>query len=212
MRSLADGLEVLRKNADFSANDRATVGVYDLQVPSREIASLVRLDFNKSPGSIVCCVYLPAAVYFRAIEAGTSVRRKFTIAQLAGAVVNDSGQVRLKDGRNIRGVDVVPALLKFVPSDLEWQIVLKTIDMLGLRDQCGREYPPSSGRYRLDCSKLGDLKLPNLNILVSRFYKTNPEFRNISQQKFADALASFGIRIPKKKRTHSPVVTTPTLF
>jgi hypothetical protein len=44
--------------------------------------------------------------------------------------------VRLSDGTQIRKVEVIPALLPYDITSLDWAIMRQTIATLGIEDQC----------------------------------------------------------------------------
>lgn len=204
-RTIADALDVLRDARDFKDGDRAKIGIGLLKLPSGDVVGLVNLFFEIPPGEEVCIVSLPTSAEFQGRRSGSPEGDRFDIARLDGAVADGRGGVRLNDGTMLRAVEVIPAYLPEEPSELDWRIVHHTISIIGAEERCyrrlGAELPVpyrdmvSDIRF-LDCSRLSELKLPPLKEIAWKIAVRDPTLEKLSQQKIADALRRFGMRLP----------------
>lgn len=207
-RTLADALEVLRDHAGFDDHHRAEVSVGLLQLPSGHVVGQVVVLFDAASDDRIYTVSLPSAAHFRAIRDGCSHRDRLDVERLAGALIDGDGHVTLADGTGLRAVEVMPVHMPNRPSELEWRIVHHTISILGAEEQCYRrlrdDVPPALRHMTpdlrfLDCSRLQDLNLRPLKLIASLIAEKEPHLRKLSTQKVADALRTFGIRVPKPR-------------
>ena len=211
-RTIADALEILRTNADFKEGDVADVRLGSLRLPSAEIVHLLYVSFFSTFNQKTFVVSLATAGSVRARLEGKSQPEKFEIASLDGAITNSDGDVRLSDGAQIRGVEVIPALLPHNISPLDWAIIHHTVAELGIEKEC--QYDPGElvrETYEvhpfngyIDCSKLSGHAAPLLKSIQARIEDHEPAFGTVSLQKIADTLRKFGMRIPTS-RTSSRV-------
>jgi hypothetical protein len=203
-RSIKDALEVLRSKANFEQDDVAEVRLGILRLPSDKIVSLVIVSFDSTIHQKTFLVSLPTADSFRAKLENLPVSQEFEIARLAGATIDSGGQVRLSDGAQIRGVEVIPALLPYNITPLDWAIIRQTIATIGIEDRC--RYHPGDlvleklgfnpFRNSIDCSKLSDHPAGLLKVIQARIQDHESSFGTVSLQKIADTLRKFGMRIP----------------
>lgn len=215
-RTVADAIEILRTGAVFGRHDRAVISVGPLTLPSREAVGVVQLVFESPALARRFVVSLPSSKHFRAVRRGSAAHEQFDIFRLGGAVVDGAGTVRLSDGEAIRAVEVIPADLPDVPTELDWQIVECVISLIeaeefcyrSLRDGIAPELREHMPEVRaIDCSKLCDLTLQDLKrpgkpLLLKSIAEALEERGSplkVSEQKIADALRKFGIRIPKTR-------------
>jgi hypothetical protein len=123
--------------------------------------------------------------------------------------VDADGNVLLADTTKIRAVEVEPASLRDKPTELDWRIVHYTLEFIqakdcyrSLRDGVPahlRKFVPD--RPYLDCSTLSRLDLRcSLKHIACFIAKKDPTLRRLSRQKIADALWTFGIRVPAPRR------------
>jgi hypothetical protein len=207
-RTIADAIEVLRDAGGFSDHDHAEVRIGPLHLSSGDVVSLVDVLFEAPFGEKVCIVSLPTSARFRAIRHGASRSERFEISRLNGAVVDANANVVLRDRTTLRAVEVIPTRILSDPTELDWRIVRSTISMIGAEDRCYRSLRADSPlalpdtvpdlRF-LDCSKLCGLELPPLKEIAFQIAEKDKTLRNLSQQKIADALRKFGIRVPKPR-------------
>jgi len=222
-RTIADVVDVLRQGANFMANDTAMVIIGGMKLPSEEIVGTVQVLFS-APDGTTYVVALPTSRWFLARDETSQERQKLDICKLDRAIVDGDGNVVLQDGARLRAVEVMPHRLPLDPSDTDWRIVHLTITAVGAEAQCYRlissnvtrdqfrnrmnlkrlrQLRRSLPRRRvLDFRKLNGLELPPLKELAYRLYELDPTL-DISQQKIADALRDFGIRIPRQRSTRS---------
>jgi hypothetical protein len=201
-RTVADAIEVLREAADFNENDRAEIRVGGLRLPSGRVAGLLNVVFDAPLRAKGCVVPLTSATQFQALRPGSSQRDAFEIDQLDGASVDFESNVLLSDGSALHAVEVVPARLSIEPSERDWKIVHHTLSIIGA-EQCYRPWPASEQRV-LDCSLLAGLTLPQLKQISWRLEERDPTLKGLSQQKIADALRNFGIRLPAPRPRRKP--------
>src|SRR5262249_37607383 len=116
--------------------------------------------------------------------------------------------VALTNGAELRAVELVPALLPRNPSELDWRIVHHTVAIIGAEERCYRSLGKGLRRPLrdmvpdarfLDCQQLSGLDLPPLKVLALDIAARDPTLKRLSQQKIADALRKFGIRIPRPR-------------
>jgi hypothetical protein len=207
-RSVADAINVLHEAAGFGAHDRAKIRVGLMRLPSNDIVGLVDVLLEASRGKKVYVASLPTSAHFCASSDGAGRGDLFEIARLHDAIVDTDGNVRLVDGTHLHAVEVVPSYLPYNPTQQEWRIVRAAIAALGAEERCYRclrndlpieECDMAPDWRGIDCSKLAGLELPPLKDLAWRIAKKDPTLGELSQQKIADALRRFGMRIPKPR-------------
>jgi hypothetical protein len=207
-RTIADALEVLRLTAGLKDSDDAKVWIGFLQLPSGTRVGLVDVVFEDPASEIVWIASLPTSERFRGVREGASQPDVFEIARLYGAIVSARGSVRLDDETILRAVEVIPSRLPYEPTELDWRIVHATIAVIHAEDLCYRSLRAGlpadlqAGvpdiRF-LDCAKLPGLELPPLKMVASLIAELDPTLERVSQQKIADALKLFGMRLPKPR-------------
>jgi hypothetical protein len=203
-RTVADAIEVLRKDVGFEGDDRAQIQLGQLRLPSREIVFLVGIFFESAIHKKTFIVWLPTAVQFRAILTDQSVLDQFNIERLERATLDDAGNVELYDGTRMRAVDIIPAPLPYKPSGLDWAIIRLAISKLNAQDECSysteglfSEHPDRNPYIGfVDCSKLTGLRIPGLKVLKGYIEDQEPTLKSLSKQAIANALRKFGMRIP----------------
>jgi hypothetical protein len=203
-RTIMDALEVLRTEAKFEENDVAVLWLGGLRLPSTKIVHLVCISFESQIHKKKFFVSLPSANSFKARFEGEPEPQEFEIASLAGATINGWGHVRLSDGTQILGVEIIPALLPYKVTRLDWAIIRQTVAALGVEDEC--RYDPGELAQRalgtnpignpIDCSRLSGHTAPLLKVIQGRIQDHEPGFKTVSLQKIADTLRKFGMRIP----------------
>jgi len=204
--SVADALEVLCGKTGFSSGDHVTIAIGSLQPSDGVVVGLPRLDF-RAANDCIYVVTLPAAMQFWGKERGAVGTQKYDIFELARATVEFSGRVHLKDGRVMSAVEVIPCLKRTEPTENEWKVLRAALGAFGgdgpYYRQLDAHLPggPIPDLRRLDCSLLHELDLPLLKVVVGKLQKFDPSLKAISSQKIADALAFFGVRIPKRQKS-----------
>ncbi len=203
-RTMADAVEVLREQAGFGENDRAEICIALLKLPSAEVVGLVQIMFEPKTASKAYVVSLPTAKQFKAYRSKRRQHERFDIAKLHDAVLKGNGNVVLSDGRSIRAVEMIAAHLPLEPTELDWCIVRNTLAIIEA-DRCyrplGYGLPPHlhemvADIQFLDCSRLAGLNLPPLKVIAYDIRARDRALKDVSDQKIADALRKFGIRIP----------------
>lgn len=207
-RTIADALDVLCKEAGFAKDDRAQIRIGLLQLPSSDVVGLVQIFFDAPSSEKGYVVSLPTSAQFYALRMGSLLRDRFDIAQLDEAVLDGTGNVLPADGVILRAVEVIPAHLPLESSVLEWRIVHHTISMIGAEQRCYRRLRDGlPARFQdmvpdlqfLDCSTLSGLDVPPLKAIAAYIADRDWTLKKLSQQKIADALRTFGIRVPTSR-------------
>ena len=179
-----------------------------MRLPSGNIFGLVDVLFEDPRGEKVYVVSLPSSARFRASSGGAARRDLFEIDRLHDAVVDADCNVRLADGTDLRAVEVVPTYMPHDPTEQEWRIVYAAVAAFGAEERCYRnvrkELSPTGQEmvpdlWVFDCSKLSGLDLPPLRELAAGIAEKDPTLGKLSQQKIADALRRFGMRIPQRR-------------
>jgi len=211
-RTVADGVELLREFAAFDEDEHAEIRVGPLQLPSGDLVGLVNILFDSPLREKVYVASLPTATRFCAICPGTSERDCFEIFRLDGGVVDAQANVLLRDGMRLRAVEVLPFRLPYEPTELDWRIVHHTVYIIRAQERCYRSLrdglPPGlqhmmPDRRFLDCSRLHGLNMPPLKVIASLIAERDKILRKFSPQKVADALRTFGVRVPRPRpRVH----------
>lgn len=196
---LADVIDVLHSRADFDGARAGEIRVGELRLPSDEIVGLVCALIECPAHGTIFIVSLPASAQFRAKRRDGSKVETFDIFQLDRATFDSSGSVELANGARLRAVEVIPALRPYQETKLDWRIVHHTIAYLQAEEECYR-CPIEFVSPFLDCSTLPGLRLrrktPLLKQIKDHIEKREPGLNGVSEQKIADALRKFGIRIP----------------
>jgi hypothetical protein len=218
-RTIADAIHVLCEAVDFASGGQAKMRVGRLRLPSNKVVGLVQLVFKCASKRRGFIVSLPASTHFTGMRDKTTQRECFDIVRLDGAKVDASGNVVLTRGAELHGVELVPALLPRNPSELDWRIVHHTVAIIGQEEHCYRSLRKGlRGRQRemvpdvrfLDCQQLSKLDLPPLKVLAIDIAARDWTLKNLSQQKIADALRKFGVRIPSPRpRQKRPATLMP---
>lgn len=194
-RTIADVIDVLYAQGVVGA---AKIRVGALRLPSDEIVGLVNAFVESTADDTIFVVSLPTSGHFRAQTQGGAEVETLEIFQLDEATVDGAG-VELADGARLRGVEVIPSLLPYHVTDLDWRIVHHTIAYLRAESECYR-YPIHFERRRdaLDCSALAALRdrIPLLKQVQWYIAGRDPTLKRLSEQKIADTLRKFGMRIP----------------
>jgi hypothetical protein len=187
----------------------AKVSVRRLKLPSGEVVGTISVLFDAPWLDEGCCVSMPTAARFKGFRQDIRQPVELEIIRLNKAETDVAGTVVLADGTVMCDVEVVPARLPLHPSELDWNIVHAALKVIPGGQQCYKSFrehvPPAlqdmvPDEPILDCSKLSQLKdIPPLKVIAIDITQMDPELRKISQQKIADALRAFGIRVPRAR-------------
>ena len=214
--TIADAIDVLVNEAGFGATDTATVHIGHLQLPCGTIVGLGMVVFEQPASTKTFYVKMATATGFTAIVARANQREHFAIEQLDEACIRESGQVTLRDGTLVRGVEVVPAKLPYELSELDQKIIHATLSEIpGAHQRCYRdllEGLPAEHRgilpplLVLDFSTFRDesnrpcLRVPSPKVIARNFAKLFPTLDVPSATKITDTLATAGIRLTRHRR------------
>jgi hypothetical protein len=201
-RTVADALDVVGQ--DLAPNEvlRAQIRIGPLLLPSGKWTALVDVVFP----DLGCIVSLPTSSRFRALSDTNSRHQLFEISLLDDAEVCADGSVQLADGSRLRAVEVIPTRLPYEPSDRDERILRHVISLTG-SDHCYRSIreglpehlqPQVPDLRALDYSRVRTIQAPPLKVIKAYIEDHDPELR-VSNQKIADALATFGVRVPRPR-------------
>jgi hypothetical protein len=201
-RTVADALEVVRLKLCLDEIPRAEIRIGPLQLPSGKCTALVSVVFP----DLGCIVSLPTSGQFRALSGTSSRQEVFEIFLLDRAEVYPDGRVLLTDGTRLRAVEVIPTHLPYRPSDLDERILRHTISRTKSYYcyRSIREDLPEDLRHQvpdlrcLDYSRVRTIKTPMLKVIRAYIEDKDPGLK-VSNQKIADALATFGVRVPRRR-------------
>jgi hypothetical protein len=206
-RDVLDALAALRTKAGFGAGDHATIEVGLLQPPSRLSAGLVEVVFACPRTKTSYRVPLRTAAGFRGRRRGGQGYDEYDIARLSGAEIDADGTVVLPDGTVFEAVETLSAPMVTDPSETDWRIIHLALSVIEGGDRCYRSLqeglPPEVAemvpdqRY-LDCGRLSNLSLPPLKVIAIDIRTKDPTLR-VTEQKIADALRKFGVRVPSSR-------------
>lgn len=203
-RTAMDALEVLRKEVGFQDDDQAEFHVGLMELLSDDKVGVVDIKFERPTRKTVCCVSLPTSTHFVAKMERQTFFRRFEITRLDHARIDGRGHVRLSDGGKLRALEIEPERLPVKPSDLDWRIVHRTLELVGAT-HCYRnlreDFPPEQrdmvpDLFFLDVSRLSGITLPPLRDITR--YITDG-YKKVSGQQIANSLRKFGIRHPQAR-------------
>lgn len=204
--TIAGVVGVLRSQAGFHPRHLARIEIAPLRLPSRDTVWSAHVAFEVD-SDIRAYVSLRASTVFRALIAGESQYQTFDSTLLDGAIVNAAGHVSLEDGRDLRAVEVIPAITRHTPSTLDY-IIIHCLIEFNNAESCCYENPldhlPAALRNQhwgdlrtINFGRLQQLKIPPLKVLVGYIVRRCPGFRPPCEQKVADTLRVCGLRVPK---------------
>lgn len=206
-RGIADVIEVLLRYGAFHHVLATQIRVDALRLPSQEIVGLVAVFAESAAEETTFILTLPTSKQFRAARQGSPKVEEFDIFRLDGATVDSGGAVTLADGTRLRAVEVIPSLLPYHVTELDWCIVHHAIESLGAESECHR-YPISFERPRdaLDCSALPGLqdRIPLLKQIHGHMADREPQLEKLSKQQIANTLRKFGMRISRARPRRPP--------
>ncbi|BBO11217.1 MULTISPECIES: hypothetical protein [Bradyrhizobium] len=202
-RSIADAMDLLHQHAAFEGGHTVKIRIGGLRLPSQHIVGLVAVCAENAAAETAFIVTLPTCKTVWARRLGREDLEEFDIFQLDGATVHGNGNVELVDGTRLRAVELTPSLLPYHVTELEWCIIRHTIAFMGVESECRYLLPSERFCYALDCSALPALqdRAPLLKQIRGYILDQDPALEDLSEQKIADAMCKFGIRIPRTRRT-----------
>jgi hypothetical protein len=212
--------ELNAKPACMSPSDHAVLRVIELALPAGTRAYSSSLQFEPPNSDHVFAAMLPLATNCWVTSVGaTPQRRQLPIASLHGARVQSDGRVELPDGTAVHEVEIIPSRQPH-PNDLEWAILGALIEARGLKHQFTRVFPLPPD-VADQCSELAEVRW----IDVSRLHSLEPRllkqdrfdikhiapWLKFSEEKLAQTLAKFGVRVrrPRQRVRSAPTTNSP---
>lgn len=208
-RTIAHAVDVLCAQTDFARGDRATIQVGHIRLPSTESVGLIQILYASPLKTFI--VALPPATKLKATRDQATISEAFDVTRFHEATVDVDGVVHLSDGLRLKAAEIRPHRLPLCPTQIDWRIVHATVRALRAEKKCYRPIsyglpkrlrrliPRSEYSEFLDCMALRRLRVPTLKELGYRLREIHPFLRNVSDQKIATTLRTFGIRIPQSR-------------
>ena len=200
-RTVADALEVIRQELGVEDFGQAHIEIGPFQLPSGQSTALVDCVFP----DLGYRVSLPTSSRFRGRT--SSELRQMETSRLNGSEICRDGSVLIADGTRLRAVEVIPTILPYEPSQLD-QRILRHVLALTNAHYCFRsireDLPQDLWEMvpdikLLDYSRVRSIEAPLLKLIKGYIEVHDPGLR-ASNQKIADSLAMYGIRIPVPRR------------
>lgn len=195
MRTLADALAKLEELGILAPDAKAEVRVLPMRLPDgRETATI-------SVGRQITSwwrIAIPSSAYFTANDT-FGHRRRYPISRLDGAITDPNGNVDLRDGFHVHGVELTPTRLSYEWTELQQSILDCAIEFLNAEHRCYRNIHEEllPGLRRIDfaeVAKLGAERLPGLKAIERHVRR---RFPSVSRQTMANVLAAAGLRRPR---------------
>jgi hypothetical protein len=219
---ISDAITDLRAGAKFGEHDMATICVGVLRLPSVHEVGLVEVLFEAPWVDTIYRVPLRTAARFfgRLKNAGKDSGKKVNhdIIRLNRAKVDSRGTVTLADGTVLFAVEVSTAPEMTHPTELDWRIVHASLKVIPGGEHCYQS--PAEGapfaipevvanERVLDCHSLRFLRPPPLKDIIAGVRRADPSLtkEKASNQKIADALRKFGLRVPTPRPRVSKMKT-----
>jgi hypothetical protein len=197
-RTIADALELLRAEANFSDEDHAEISVAPL--PITTCAQSVALLFKTN--LVTSIVMMPSTEQFQAFRPGESRHQTWDIRHLHKAVVHGAGAVRLTDGTLLKAVEIIVADLPWRLTPLDYLIMKHALAAMGLQEDSFRrslrEGVPEKYRETVpdlrwwDFAKLAQVRAPAFKIFQRYLERERSSF-SVSRQKYFEALTKAGM-------------------
>lgn len=212
LTTVAEALERLSRDpVGFRPGDQATFNVADLTLPNGRTVPSPAIIFSPSPVSeLAFAALLAPAGHCWATDPASGKRETYDMHLLHAAIIDHEGRATLSNGATLRAIEVASSRIP-EPSALDWQILKAFIAARGAEDQCYRSVieglaPNLAARVphlakirRIDCSRLSELEPRLLKLDLYDVQQMDPSLQ-ISEEKLAQTLAVFGIRIRKPRR------------
>lgn len=195
MRTLADALAKLEELGSLAADAKAEVLVLPMRLPDGRETGIISVGQQITSSWRIA---MPSSAHFTAKDT-FGHRRRYPIFRLHGAITDLNGNVDLRDGSLVHGVELTPTRLSYEWTDQQQSILDCAIEFLNAEDRC---YRPVYGELLpgLRCldfaevAKLGAEPLPSLKA-VERHVRRR--FPSMSRQTIANVLAAAGLRRPR---------------
>jgi hypothetical protein len=204
--SVAEAIDAFVDEAKFQPNDQARIICAGLPLPSQDIVTLTGIHFERQDNHAFTA-WLRSSKTSQARHEDQAI--EFETVVLDNAAVDIAGNVTRTDGKIVRAVQVIPAKLPYVITDLDWRIVHQTISSANAEDRCYARPAGSEGTdfiatgrelNLLNYSALMSLEnVPYLKVIQRDLLKHNPNSKVVSEQKISDTLSKFGIRHKRKR-------------
>lgn len=212
--TLVEALAKLQDLGILADNGHAKINVARMQLPDGSVAASVALIVVM--GTAHKCLMMPSCTSFIATDTSGNSGR-YEIDKLNGAVTDDSGKVRLRDGSFLRAVKLERMRLALELTERQEDILRHTVRFLHADEQCYRQFhdtllPDTVALDYAAVAKLGMQKLPMLKEIENYLAQQMP---GLSRQTVADALALTGLRRPRSgpraghRRTTTPASDLP---
>ena len=206
-RSVADAIDLLITHADFKPGHFAKICTGRLPLYAGEPLVQLCIQFRNPAKSVTFLVWLPTSVGFKARSLDQATIDNLNTAELNDATVDFFGNVLLATGEQLRAVEIIPSILPYDLSDLEWRILECTIKCMKIQDvvvgTLGEELAPElqAGLPEIrgiDFQRLKGFEVPPLKVLQDFIIKQGIE--RLSLEKISNTLSKCGMRPVTRRR------------
>jgi hypothetical protein len=203
--TLADRLEVLSRSVELRGNSRASFRIGGLKLPSNDVVSLVDIVLDDAAAITTLIVSLSTSKFFHARRTGHQNLEQFGILELDRATISSDDLVILTNGTTIRAVGMIPVLLLYKLSELDFRIIRTVISMIDKEQHCcidpyQRLMPELSKAIQsaklIDFSTVYGHEIPLLKQIRGELIDRHPEHKPPSEQEISDTLTKIGMRHP----------------
>lgn len=206
-RSLADAIDLLITHADFKPGHLAEICTGRLPLYAAEPLIQLCIQFRNPAESVTFLVWLPTSVRFKATSLDQSTADNLGTAKLNDATVDFSGNVVLATGEQLRAVEIIPSILPYDLSDLEWRILECTIKCMKIEDVVVRTWGEELDSevqatlpeiHGIDFQRLKGFEVPPLKVLQD--FITKQGIKRVSLEKISNTLSKCGMRAVTRRR------------
>jgi hypothetical protein len=204
-RTVADAIDLVVRYFGLAESPCGRMRVGGLSLPSGQRTYLVDIEFPE----LQSLVSLATSARFKA-RGMPGASPHHDVLLLNSAKVASDGSVVLSDGTSLRATEVVPTHLPYEPSPVAYRILKNVIAYLGADDcyRSVREGLPSHLRdsvpelRQIDLGRVRNLRVGYLKEIQTYIERNDSELK-VSAQTISDALATFGVRIRRRRPRRS---------
>ena len=204
---MADAIDLLVTHADFQASDIARIHTGTLPLFKAQPLVQLCVQFQDLRKSTIFVVWLPSSTHFKAKPLDRSGACNLNTANLNNATVDFNCKVTLAAGEQMNAVEIIPSVLPYELSDLEWQILECTIKYLKIEDLVvrifGEELAPEIQETLpkicgIDFQRLKGFEVPHLKVLRQVLVENG--VGNLSLEKISNTMSKCGMRPVARRR------------
>jgi hypothetical protein len=194
LRSIVDALEKLRELGGLQGEGNIECRTLRIELPNARVSGVVCVIGPRQDDGRRWIIRMPSADKFSAIST-TKVRQTFEIGLLNGAIIDQDGNVSLRNGQHVHGIHLTPVPVHYDFDSTEHAIVWHALRLLGKLDDCWRSVDENllPGIKRLDYSAIRNIRVQGRKQLL---YDVCRDI-GVSGSFVAKTLAAAGMRGPR---------------